>query len=121
MEIKYMIYKSRILSQSIRVALAASLMTGGSLAWAQDDADEQEMESVTVTGSRVPRADRETAQPILVVSREDLQKSGFTSVGDVLQRLAEVGPSINTQFNTAVTVRPPSTCVTSVPTAPWCC
>lgn len=94
-----MTQRTQLLSQSIRMALATSFAVTGAAAMAQSDSDAKKLDTVVVTGSRIPRADRETAQPVIQVTREDIQKSGFTSVGDILQRLAEVGPSINTQFN----------------------
>ena len=89
------------LSRSIRVALILGLSGAMAMpAMAQEDkkADDT-LQDVVVTGSRIKRADAETAQPVLVVTRADIEKTGLTSVGDVVQRLAEAGPSINTQFN----------------------
>ena len=89
------------LARSIRVALILGLSGAMAMpAMAQDDKKTGEtLEDVVVTGSRIKRADAETAQPVLVVTRADIEKTGLTSVGDVVQRLAEAGPSINTQFN----------------------
>ena len=90
------------LVRSIRNALMLGLVGAvASPAFAQDDAttDEATLAPQVVTGSRIKRADAETAQPVLVVSRADIEKTGLTSVGDIVQRLAEAGPSINTQFN----------------------
>lgn len=89
------------LYRSIQLALVvgAGAAIAAPAALAQSEQGNQRLEEVTVTGSRIKRTDRETAQPVLTISREQLQKSGFTSVGDVVQRLPEVGPSINTVFN----------------------
>ncbi|MFT4196329.1 MAG: TonB-dependent receptor [Pseudoxanthomonas sp.] len=43
------------------------------------------LDSVAVTGSRIKRADIEGALPITVITREDLDISGQTSVGEYLQ------------------------------------
>ena len=46
-----------------------------------------EISTVTVTGSLIPqRTDIETAAPITVISAEDLQVRGFTSVADAVQQ-----------------------------------
>lgn len=90
------------LVRSIRNALMLGLVGAvATPAFAQNDAttDEATLAPQVVTGSRIKRADAETAQPVLVVTRADIEKTGLTSVGDVVQRLAEAGPSINTQFN----------------------
>ncbi len=64
---------------------------------AQDDAEE--LETITVVGSRIKRTDIETSQPVFVLEREDLQRTGLTSIGDILQDLSNVGPTLNTTFN----------------------
>lgn len=45
----------------------------------------QAIEKIEVTGSRVKRIDVEGPAPILVLDREDLEKSGYNSAGDVLR------------------------------------
>ena len=91
------------LVRSIRNALMLGLVGAvATPAFAQKDAEKENMEeldSVVVTGSRIKRTDAETAQPVTVLSRADIEKTGLTSVGDIVQRIAEAGPSINTQFN----------------------
>ena len=57
------------------------------------------LDQVTVTGSRIKRADVETSQPIFTLSRAEIQKQGVTSVADVLQRISTNGAALNTTFN----------------------
>jgi len=47
-----------------------------------------ELDRVAVTGSRIRRVDVETAQPVLTLSREDIQAQGFGSVADILQNVS---------------------------------
>ena len=90
----------------LRDAIKAALY-GGSLiavatapvAFAQDQDDAEELETITVVGSRIKRTDIETSQPVFVLEREDLQKTGLTSVGDILQELTTNGAALNTTFN----------------------
>ena len=49
---------------------------------------QQQLERVEVTGSRVKRIDGETAAPVTVITREDIQKSGRSSVAEYLQTLS---------------------------------
>jgi iron complex outermembrane receptor protein len=66
-------------------------------AYSQDNtAGADELQTVLVTGSRIRRAEAETAQPVAVISREDIDNQGFQSVVDILQ-------------NTTVTGTPPLT------------
>ena len=76
------------------IALAAA-----PIAFAQDQDEAEELETITVVGSRIKRTDIETSQPVFVMEREDLQKTGLTSVGDILQELTTNGAALNTSFN----------------------
>src|SRR5688572_13136162 len=55
------------------------------------------LDKVTITGSRISRAvDLETVQPVSVITREDMQRSGFQSVADLLQASTLMGsPAIS--------------------------
>ena len=54
--------------------------------WAQDeDEDAAELGKIEVTGSRLNQTDIETAQPVTVISREQIELSGFATVAEVLQ------------------------------------
>ncbi len=83
------------LAAGVTLALASAAMP----AFAQDAVDApgtQQLESVTVTGSRIRKADIETAQPIIVLDRAAIEKQGFNSVADILQNLTESGsPAIS--------------------------
>ena len=49
------------------------------------------LDTVVVTGSRIRQTDVETAQPVQMIMREDIEKQGFQSVGDILQNISAVG------------------------------
>ena len=54
--------------------------------WAQDeDEDAAELGKIEVTGSRLNQTDVETAQPVTVITREDIELTGFATVAEVLQ------------------------------------
>ena len=57
------------------------------------------LDTIEVTGSRIRRTDYETAVPLLVVKREDIERTGLSSIGDILQNLPQAGSAINTQLN----------------------
>jgi iron complex outermembrane recepter protein len=46
----------------------------------------EQLETVVVTGSLIPQSTSETATPVTVISAEDIQARGFTSVADALQQ-----------------------------------
>jgi iron complex outermembrane recepter protein len=58
------------------------------------------LQEVVVTGTRIRRVDAETANAIFVVDQKTIQDSGYTTVGDLLQRMPSVSgtstsPSLN--------------------------
>jgi|APSaa5957512535_1039671.scaffolds.fasta_scaffold08339_1 iron complex outermembrane receptor protein len=50
-----------------------------------EDEDAAELGKIQVTGSRLNQTDMETAQPVTVISREQIELSGFATVAEVLQ------------------------------------
>jgi outer membrane receptor protein involved in Fe transport len=82
-------------------ALAVSYVP---LAAAQDadtqDLDEGTIEEVIVTGSRIRRADIDSASPVTVLAREEIEATGLTDVGSLLQRMPSMsGSPIGTTTN----------------------
>ena len=95
------------LTNSVRFALAtaslAQLHSQSALAQEQDKAAASEndsMEEVIVTGSRVRRVDSESASPIITIDQAAIEKTGVTTAGDLLQRLPTVsGAATNPAVN----------------------
>jgi iron complex outermembrane receptor protein len=54
---------------------------------------------IVVTGSRIRRDPLAQDQPVTFVDREDIDRTGLTSVADVLQRLPSSGGALNSRFN----------------------
>ena len=52
-------------------------------------APEQQLEAITVTGSRIPRAQVEGPAPVIVIKGDDIDKGGYRSVFDVLTQLTQ--------------------------------
>ncbi len=78
--------KTHTLHRAIVAALAGTSLTAGT-AVAQDQDDAEQLETITVVGSRIKRVDIETAQPVYVVEREDLLRAGLANVGDLVTNL----------------------------------
>jgi iron complex outermembrane receptor protein len=64
-------------------------------AFAQDDATE--LERIEVTGSRIKRTELEGNAPVLTIDRKDIEQTGLSTIGDILQELTTSGSSLNTQ------------------------
>ncbi|WP_298576942.1 TonB-dependent receptor [uncultured Luteimonas sp.] len=58
------------------------------------------LEAIQVTGSRIARAQIEGPAPITVISAEQIQAAGLTSVPDVLRSLSQNSGSVQGQQNT---------------------
>jgi iron complex outermembrane receptor protein len=80
-----------LVAQAVRLALAAGMAGVASVSPAtaqenlavQDDVAVQE--KITVTGSRIKRADYEGPLPVTVITREDIDASGEISIGELLR------------------------------------
>ena len=70
---------------------------GGGSASAQAAEPVTQLETLQVTGSRIPRAQIEGPAPITVVTAEDIKAGGFTSVPDVMQSLTQNGGETQSQ------------------------
>jgi outer membrane receptor protein involved in Fe transport len=53
--------------------------------------DAQEEGAIVVTGSRIPRANFDTAQPAVVIGSEQIEARGYTNLGDALDELPAFG------------------------------
>jgi outer membrane receptor for ferrienterochelin and colicin len=78
---------------SLSALAVASLLP--SVAVAQDQSADQNVEEtqerIIVTGSRINRTDMETASPVEVISRDDIEASGFSNLQQILERSPAAG------------------------------
>ncbi len=75
--------------------VAISLLVAGPL-FAQDedadiaaDEDSADLGKLKITGSRISRTDVEGPSPIVIVTREDIEKRGFSTVYQALENLPQ--------------------------------
>ena len=78
----------------------AFLLALPGLALAQSG-QEQELDAVTVTGSRIKQTNAVTAQPVYVLDRAKIEETGAQSVGELLQQLSASGKALNAKFNSS--------------------
>jgi iron complex outermembrane receptor protein len=55
---------------------------------AQEAAETQKLDTVYVTGSNIPRTDIETALPIQVITREDIERSGAINAAALMSQVS---------------------------------
>lgn len=82
--------------KTMPLAIAQVLATGAivlaaSPAMAQSSSDQATVQRVEITGSNIRRADAETPSPVQVITADDLKKSGYTTVSQVMQNLTSNG------------------------------
>jgi len=94
------------LQSAVRIALGMSAgafaVTIAPSALAQDSGAEsvEPIEEIVTTGSRIKRADLDSASPVTVIDQDDILVTGITDVGDLLQRLPSMsGSPIGTTTN----------------------
>jgi len=82
-----------VLSRSIRLICLGGVTLGMQAAYAQTavTTTEPAIQRVQVTGTRIRQVDLETAQPISVMTQEQIQKTGLVTVGDILNNMAAAG------------------------------
>ena len=74
---------------AMAVAVALNVLTAVAQAQSADP-----MPRVEVTGSRIRQVDLETAQPVQVITQEQLQRTGLVTVGDILDNLPAAGTPV---------------------------
>lgn len=94
------------LSFALATAMVVSAITP---AFAQDASDAQasttgsrgatQLDKVTVTGSRIKRAEVEGPAPVVVVTSQDIEKQGFNTVYDALNTLSQFTGSVQNELS----------------------
>ena len=80
------------LREAIRAALvSATTLAACGQAMAQEPAPATTLDRIEVTGSRIRQVETETAAPVLIITREAIEKQGFNSVADILQNITSAG------------------------------
>ncbi|HET7649484.1 MAG TPA: TonB-dependent receptor [Gammaproteobacteria bacterium] len=99
------------INQAVRYALMAGAAAavamptafaqdqGTSTSTGQNQQSTAQLGKIEVTGTRIKRTDVETAQPVTIVTQKEIQATGLTTVGDILQNLTQAGNALNTLFN----------------------
>ncbi|WGG52625.1 TonB-dependent siderophore receptor [Rugamonas sp. DEMB1] len=88
-------FQEKICARWVKLALALLSTHTVAVAQAQEPLEAAKpaakMERVEITGSNIKRIAQEGVSPMTLISKEDIQRSGATSVLDVLRNLPSVG------------------------------
>lgn len=92
----------RALSRAVRHALVLAAVAPLALHAQQASAQgATELDRIEVTGSRIKKAEIEGQTPVQTITRAEIERSGLSSIGDVLQQLTASGSALNTKFNSS--------------------
>lgn len=72
-------------------AILAAVAPAVTFAQAQSASGTTELDRIQVTGSRIRSVQTETAQPVFVMNRAQIEEQGFQSVADILQNISAAG------------------------------
>jgi iron complex outermembrane receptor protein len=94
-------YNNSKTAKAVRLALMLGATATAAIAAPAAFADDHEkVERVQVTGSRIKRTEMEGANPVQVITAQDIKISGIDNVGDLLQEIPAVaGAATNTSIN----------------------
>jgi iron complex outermembrane recepter protein len=90
----------RGLGVSAGVFASMALVAPAAMAQAPQPGQQAVIDEITVTGSRIRRADLESSSPVTVIQRDDIVLTGLTDVGNFIQRMPSMsGSPIGTTTN----------------------
>ena len=87
-------FKRTKISRCALLALGGALLVPASSAFAQAAAEQR----IEVTGSRIKRIDAEGANPVQVISRKEIERTGAATINDVLQSIPGAGAGLDDRF-----------------------
>ncbi|GGD36871.1 TonB-dependent receptor plug domain-containing protein [Pseudoxanthomonas indica] len=88
--------KFRNLLRRGMLPMAIAAVLASPIAVAQESQEVTTLDRMQITGSRIRSVDMETQQPVIAVTRADIERQGFTSVSDIVQNISTAGtPAIS--------------------------
>jgi len=85
----------------LRVSAALLIALAAGAAQAQSIDSKNELQEVIVTGSRIAQSGAQSQQPVMIIDRAQIDRTGLESLGDLLDQLTTGGSSLNTKFNSS--------------------
>lgn len=93
--------RSRLASAVLAALVLPSVSLAQQTAAPAAPAAQQELDRVIVTGSRIKRAEVEGPSPVTVISSQQIEREGFTTVFDALETLTQNGGVTQNELNSA--------------------
>lgn len=87
------------LSAAVAVGMATMMCQG--VQAQQNDESSAQLDRVQVTGSRIRSAQIEGQAPVFTLDRADLERTGQSSIADILQQLTTGGSALNSRLNSS--------------------
>ena len=93
----------------LRLAAKFVFVTGvgtfAGVTYGQTNNQPTELQKIIVTGSAIPRTQAETASPVQIITRADIERSGLTTTAEVVQSISannsgSVTPAVSNSFAT---------------------
>ena len=81
----------RHLAATMGFCSALAMFTVANAQTAPASSDTAEVQEIVVTGSRLARAGGDQPAPVATLSHEDLDKTGFSNLGDILTQMPPSG------------------------------
>ena len=95
------VYRQRLFALS---ALFLALGSGNAIAQSEDDADDELVDEITVTGTQIKGARISDALAVSVISSEDIEILGIESGDELLDMIPEMGQNFFSEADTAGSV-----------------
>ena len=89
--------RSNRLSRAVRAAMLLAVLPA--IAHAQETPST--LDAIEVTGSRIRQTERVGANPVAVIDRAQIDRSGVASVGELLLQITAGGKALNAKFNSS--------------------
>ena len=85
--------------KALAIACSSPLVALGAPAAAQDAAESRGTIKIEVTGSHILRSDVESALPVQVITREDIERSGSATVAELMSKVSANVLGLNDQLS----------------------
>ncbi|GAA0288350.1 TonB-dependent receptor [Psychrosphaera haliotis] len=83
--------KRSLVSQAINLALVTGLSLSAQSVFAADEVVKEDVEKITVTGSRIAKTELSSPTPVLVIGQAEIARFGTPDLGSVLAELPAIG------------------------------
>ncbi len=92
-------HRSHTVAVALLTAIAASTAQGQTAPASSESG--QAIADIVVTGSRILQSGAATQQPVSIIDRDAIDKTGLETLGDLLQQLTTGGKALNAKFNSS--------------------